>query len=365
MSSATAQDWTAAAAAIDRSRQKGRRLMLILGMAAAIVSVIAMGVGAMALSPGQVVAVLADTIGIELPWAFDATEASVVLDIRAPRVLMGLIVGAGLALSGAVLQGLFRNPLADPGLIGVASGARLGAAISIVLTATPVLSWAQDLDLVSVPLFAFAGALGAMALVYRMALKNGRVEVTTMLLAGVAVAFFAEAAVGLLSYVADDVQLRTLTIWRLGSLGGASWDVLAVTAGLTAVSCSWLLRDARALNAFLLGEAEAGHLGIATERVKIRIVVLSAIAVAAAVAFVGVISFVGLAIPHLVRLLAGPDHRIVLPGSVLLGAVGVVLADLTARTLAAPAELPVGSITAFAGAPFFAFLLIRSRSHHA
>ena len=247
-------------------------------------------------------------------------QAELILgQIRLPRTLLGLAVGGVLALSGVAMQGLFRNPLADPALVGVSSGASLGAAIAIVggvaLGGLP-----EFLGPYLLSFCAFVGGLAVTALVYRVGRRNGQTHVGVMLLAGIALTALAGSIVGFFTYLADDATLRTLTFWNLGSLNGASyarlWPLLVVTAGVAL----WLPRRAKALNALLLGESEAGHLGINVEGLKRELVLCTALGVGAAVAAAGMISFIGLVVPHLVRLLAGPDHRVLLPASVLAGA---------------------------------------------
>ncbi|MBF8732182.1 iron ABC transporter permease [Pseudomonas guariconensis] len=289
-------------------------------------------------------------------------QAEMILgQIRLPRTLLGLAVGAVLALSGVTMQGLFRNPLADPGLVGVASGAALGAAVAIVggswLGGIP--EWFSPY-LLSV--CAFVGGLGVTALVYRLGRRDGQTSVATMLLAGIALTALAGSAVGLFTYLADDATLRTLTFWNLGSLNGASYERLWPLLLVTAAVALWLPRRAQALNALLLGESEARHLGIDVEGLKRELVFCTALGVGAAVAAAGLIGFIGLVVPHLMRLLAGPDHRVLLPASLLAGGALLLFADLVARLALAPAELPIGIVTAFIGAPFFLFLLIRGRS---
>ncbi|ROO34966.1 ABC transporter permease [Pseudomonas sp. AF76] len=298
-----------------------------------------------------------------LPVAADNLEqAELILgQIRLPRTLLGLATGGVLALSGVAMQGLFRNPLADPGLVGVSSGAALGAAFAIVGGAV-MGGLPEAFGPYVLSLCAFLGGLGVTALVYRLGRRNGQTHVATMLLAGIALTALSASAVGLFTYLADDATLRTLTFWNLGSLNGASyarlWPLLLVCASVVA----WLPRRARALNALLLGESEAAHLGIDVERLKRELVFCTALGVGAAVAAAGMIGFVGLVVPHLVRLIAGPDHRILLPASVLAGGSLLLLADLVARLALAPAELPIGIVTAFIGAPFFLYLLVRGRA---
>ena len=288
-------------------------------------------------------------------------QAELILgQIRLPRTLLGLAVGGVLALSGVAMQGLFRNPLADPGLVGVSSGAALGAAIAIVGGAA--LGGLPDfIGPYLLSLCAFLGGLGVTALVYRLGRKNGQTQVAVMLLAGIALTALSGSAVGLFTYLADDATLRTLTFWNLGSLNGASyarlWPLLLVTVGVAL----WLPRRATALNALLLGESEANHLGVNVEGLKRELVFCTALGVGAAVAAAGMIGFIGLVVPHLVRLLAGPDHRVLLPASVLAGASLLLFADLIARLALAPAELSIGIVMVFLGAPFFLYLLLRGR----
>lgn len=289
-------------------------------------------------------------------------QAELILgQIRLPRSLLGLCVGIVLALSGVAMQGLFRNPLADPGLVGVAGGAALGAAIAIV-GGSLVGGLPPALAPYLLSICAFSGGLIVTAVVYRFGRRDGQTNVATMLLAGVALTAMSGAGVGLFTYLADDATLRSLTFWNLGSLNGASyarlWPLLLVTLGVAA----WLPRRAAALNALLLGESEARHLGFNVERIKLELVLCTALGVGAAVAAAGLIGFIGLVVPHLMRLLVGPDHRVLLPASLLAGASLLLLADLVARLVLAPAELPIGIVTALIGAPFFLYLLVRGRA---
>lgn len=337
-------------------RARPRRSVLLGALAAAVVlaSIAGLGIGAMSMSPGTVVSIVLSELGLGSTEAAPQAVAVLTL-IRAPRVLLGLLVGAGLGVSGALMQGLFRNPLADPGLVGISSGAALAAAATIVLGGS-------GLPALALPLSAFAGAILATLLVLRLARQDGEISVETMLLAGIAINAIAGAGTGVLVALSDDAQLRSLTFWTLGSLGGATWDILPWLAPLIAapvLAVPWL---AQPLNALLMGEEEATHLGVAVGTLKRVVVALAALAVGAAVAFTGIIGFVGLVVPHLVRLVAGPDHRVVLPGSALLGAALLVSADLVSRTAIAPAELPIGVVTTLLGGPFFLLLLASRRS---
>jgi iron complex transport system permease protein len=258
----------------------------------------------------------------------------------------------------ALMQGLFRNPLADPGLAGVSAGAGLGAALAIVL-GDRLPQGLAGLGSSALPAAAFVGALAATSTLYAVATRGGRTSVATMLLAGVALAALASSFIGILAYVSDDRQLRDLTFWSMGSLGGANWVKVAALAPVTALVLAVAPFLSRGLNALALGEAEAFHLGVRLERLKAAIVFLVAMAVGASVAAAGVISFVGIVAPHAVRLVVGPDHRALLPLSVAVGAILLAGADVLARTLVSPAEMPIGVLTAAMGAPFFLWLLMR------
>ena len=286
----------------------------------------------------------------------------IIMEIRLPRVVMGMVVGAGLAVSGAVMQGLFRNPLADPGLVGVSSGASLGAVATIVLGGSLLAPVVMALDIYALPLAAFAGGLMTTLLLYRVATRRGRTSVATMLLAGIALGALAGALTGALVYMANDQQLRDLTFWGLGSLAGATWTKIYAAAPV--IVCVLLVSPfmARGLNALALGEATAGHLGIPVQRIKNVAIVTVAASTGATVAVAGGIGFVGIVVPHILRLSIGPDHRYLLPASALLGASLLLLADAVSRTIVAPAELPIGIVTAAAGAPFFLWILLRQRS---
>ncbi|MCQ8116413.1 FecCD family ABC transporter permease [Methylomonas rosea] len=342
--------------------ERRRAAVLVgLGVLLILISLLSLVGGAVAISPGQAGAILAKLLGIDLPWTYANEQRAVLLSIRAPRLLMGLLVGAALAVSGAAMQGLFRNPLADPALIGISSGAALAAVAVIVLQTSLFAIPSQLLGRYLLPIAAIAGGFAVSWLVYRIASGNDRVDVGSLLLAGIAINALAGSATGLLVYVANDDQLRTLTFWSMGSLNGIAWADMALAAPFLLVNLLLLPLLADAMNALLLGEAEAGHLGFPVERVKTAVIALVALGVGAAVALTGVIGFVGLVVSHLLRLALGPDHRWLLPGSALLGALLLLCADYLARTLAAPAEVPIGIITGVLGSPFFLWLLFRQK----
>lgn len=288
-------------------------------------------------------------------------ERVVLYDIRLPRLAMGLIVGAALAVSGATMQGLFRNPLADPGIVGVGAGAGLGAILAIVL-GTLLPSWVIDLTGNQlVPFAAFLGGWGSTLLLYRVSTRRGKTSVATMLLAGIALGALAGALSGILVYVANDQQLRDLTFWGLGSLAGASWNKVLMAGPLILLSIGIALFLGRGLNGLALGEATAMHIGVDVQRLKSLAILVVAAATGAAVAISGGIGFIGIVVPHLIRLAVGPDHRTLLLSSALLGAVLLVLADVIARVIISPAELPIGIITAVLGAPVFLWILLKRR----
>ncbi|WP_306147531.1 MULTISPECIES: iron ABC transporter permease [unclassified Roseibium] len=296
-----------------------------------------------------------------LPEIVSARDWIVVMDIRLPRITLGALIGAALAVSGAVMQGLFRNPLADPGIVGVSAGAGLGAALFIVLGNAALAPAMAVLGIYAIPFAAFAGGLINTLLLYRIGTSGGFTSVATLLLAGIALGALTGAITGLLVYVADDNQLRDLQFWGLGSLAGANWEKVASSAPIILTMLLATPFLARGLNALTLGEAAAAHIGIRVQRLKNISILLVAAATGASVAVSGGIGFVGIVVPHLLRLSIGPDHKFLLPAAALLGAILLIGADTLARTIVAPAELPIGIITAFVGAPFFLWILLRNR----
>lgn len=328
------------------------RGLLVLYVAAALTS-LSWGASGTSLWPAIVAVLRGDDL---LP-----RDALILWDIRMPRMLLGSLVGAALAVGGALLQGLFRNPLADPGLVGVASGAALGA-VSMIVLGGMLPAWLSALAGAHlVPLAAFAGSWITTILLYKTATRQGRTSIATMLLAGIALSALSAALTGMLIFVADDRQLRDLTFWSLGSLAGASWDKLWVAGPIIALSLLCAPFLARGLNALALGEAAAGHMGVMVERLKTSAILVVAAATGAAVAVAGSIGFVGIVVPHLLRLASGPDHRPLLVNAALLGASLLLLADAASRMIVAPAELPIGIVTAILGAPVFLWILLRQR----
>jgi iron complex transport system permease protein len=340
-----------------RLRRIATLCLLGVGLTSAVV--LALGIGAVGISPLQVIAILLDRLGIDIGVAFESYQQAALLSVRLPRILLGLASGATLGVAGASLQALFRNPLADPTLIGVSGGAACGAVAWIVFGGLGL-----GLGAWGLPFIAFGSSLLATTGVMAGARGEGRLDIATLLLSGLAMNALTAAILGYIIYLATESQVRALTFWMLGSLGGATWDSIAPAILLMGLGLLALIPMARPYDALSLGEAEAGHLGVPVERVKLITVVAVALGVGAATSLTGVIGFVGLVAPHIVRLIAGSDHRFVIPGSALLGALIITLADIIARTLVAPAELPIGVVTSAIGAPFF-FWLLRYRTHQA
>jgi heme transport system permease protein len=291
---------------------------------------------------------------------FDSHPAIIVGQIRLPRVLLAALIGAVLACSGAAMQGLFRNPLADPSLIGVTAGASLGGSVMIVASGALAADYA-GLTLVSIG--AFLGGLLSVLVVYKLATSANGTSVATMLLAGIAITALAGSGVNLLELYGDNEMLRRISLWRMGGLDGANWPRLSIACIVAAAVLGVLPRFATALNALLLGESEARHLGIDVAQTKLGLILCVAVGVGTAVALAGTIAFVGLIVPHMMRMITGPDHRKLLPAAALAGACLLVWADTLARLLLAPTELPVGVVTALIGVPFFISLL-RKRHHY-
>jgi iron complex transport system permease protein len=317
-------------------------------------------VGAVDISWGKIFAFLGHRMGFTAGEPFTPIEEALFFQIRLPRVILCAFVGAALSVAGAMMQALFRNPIVEPGLVGTSSGAALGAAFIFVMGKSvtgPVAAIAGPLLL---PLFAFIGGFTATLVVYKLSNVFGKTNVNTMILAGIAMNALANGGTGFFSYVARDPQARSITFWNLGTLAGADWKGVIMVGISTSVGILLCLRYSKGLNALMLGEEEAGSLGIHTEKLKMRVLLLNTFIVAMATSLVGVISFIGLIVPHLLRILKSSDNRFLLIGSALLGAILLNLADMIARVLVAPSEFPIGVVTAFAGAPVFLYMLIRN-----
>ncbi|MDW6025834.1 iron ABC transporter permease [Mesorhizobium sp. BAC0120] len=340
----------------------GRAIIVIILLAIALIVIALAGLTAGA-SDASFLRAIADWLSHTngSPAPLSERDRIIIYDIRMPRVAMGVLIGAALAVSGAVMQGLFRNPLADPGLIGVSAGAALGAVSMIVLSGTLLAPVAALAGIYALPLAAFLGGLAVTLLLYRISTRQGQTSVATMLLAGIGLAALAGALLGLLVYIADDRQLRDLTFWSLGSLAGATWAKLAAVGPIVALSLAVTPFLARGLNGLSLGEASARHLGVPVQSLKHTAIFTVAAATGASVAVSGTIGFIGIVVPHLLRLAIGPDNRLLLPAAALGGACLLLVADTISRTIVAPAELPIGIVTAAAGAPVFLWILLRRR----
>lgn len=333
----------------------GPLLVGLLTLSLVVVAVAAAGIGAFPVAPLEVLWSVFDRIGVPVGTAPTGVAEQVLWEVRFPRVALAVLVGAALGCGGAAMQGAFANPLAEPGIVGVSSGAALGAVASIVVGFTVLGNW-------SLTLAAFIGGLLTVVVVYLASRANGRTEVVTLILTGIAVNALTGAVMGLLTYFSTDAQLRSIIFWQLGSVAQATWPKVAAVAPLALLGVVLAVTQAHKLDLLSLGERSARHLGVDVERFRVRMLVLVAVLTAAAVAVSGIILFVGLVVPHLVRMVAGPSHRLLLVASALGGAIMVVAADLAARTVAAPAEVPLGVLTALVGSPFFFWLLRRTRA---
>ncbi|MFD3791487.1 FecCD family ABC transporter permease [Streptomyces cyaneofuscatus] len=349
-----APDGAAEAKAAPKS-PRSKAFVLTAGLSLALLTgcLLSAAIGAYSIPIGDVLGSLQHRIGLG-GQPLDRVGESVLWNVRLPRVVLALLVGASLGCAGALMQGVFGNPLAEPGVIGISAGAAVGAVASIALGLTFFGNW-------TITVFAFIAGLATVLLVYTLSRSGGRTEVVTLILTGIAVNAFAGALIGLFIFFADNAQITQITFWQLGSLSQATWPkVLAV---LPCALAGLLIAPfyARKLDLLALGERPARHLGVDVERLRITLVLVVALLTAAAVAVAGIISFVGLLVPHLLRMANGPGHRFLVPGSALGGALVLVAGDLAARTVAAPAELPLGVLTALFGSPFFFWLLRRTR----
>jgi iron complex transport system permease protein len=340
------------------SRHRGLRFTLvIIGLLAALVvtCIVSITSGQYSLSPTDLIGVLMRGIGIDTDWApTEATDYGVIYNLRLPRLVLGLLVGAALAVSGVLMQAIFGNPLADAGVVGVSSGAALGAAASITLGLASFGMW-------TTPAFAFLGGLIAVLAVYFISRSGGRTEVVTLLLTGIAINAIAGAGMAFLTFLGTTSTREQIVFWQLGSLNGALWSNVALVAPLVAIGVVVALIVSPQLDLFALGERTARHLGVNVELLRMVVIVTVAILVCAAVAFAGIIGFAGLVVPHLMRMLIGPAHLPLMIASALGGALLIAVADLVARTAVPLADLPIGMITSLVGGPFFLWLLVRTR----
>ncbi len=334
------------------SADRRRAVLTIVGLAIALALAIIAGValGAVPVAPADVIGAVSRAISGHRSSLADA----VVMDLRLPRVLLAALVGASLALAGVLYQALFKNPLADPYVLGVSSGAGLGATLALTVFGTSFMARAAG-----VPVGAFVGATLTMLLVVRLASRRGRMDSTSLLLAGIAISYTLSAITSFV-LVFDRQSMTSVVFWMMGGLGSRTWGHVAMLATMLAAGALVPALYSRELDLMLLGDERAGQLGVRVERFKMLALGAASLVVAGAVSVSGLIGFVGLMMPHMMRLVVGPRHRLLLPASVLAGAIALVLADLVARTVLAPVEIPVGIVTALAGGPFFIWLLVRT-----
>jgi iron complex transport system permease protein len=352
-------------AVLSRNAPNVRARRVALGFAAsvallALAMIASMAIGPVAIPPGRVIEILVGAATGSLP-ADGARDAIIILDVRLPRTLLGLLVGGATALAGAVMQGLFRNPLADPGIVGISSGAALAAATWIVYGGGLVLYLPASVAAFGLPGAAFVGGLVMTVVLHSVSTTDGRTSILMLLLAGIALAGLASAGIGVIVFVASDQQLREFTFWTLGSLGGATFAKVALVLPFVLLLMAVAPALARALDALSLGEVDAFHSGVDVERLKRLAILGVAAAIGASVAVSGVIGFFGLTVPHLVRLAIGPAHRALLPIATIAGGAALILADLVSRTIVTPAELPLGILTAVIGGPVMLWLVMSRR----
>jgi iron complex transport system permease protein len=341
-------------------RAKGLTLSLVLAIVLVAGVLLSSIIGQLAITPAEVLGSVLRALGIQNPLApEDPIIESTLWVVRFPRIVMALAVGAALAVAGSVMQAIFGNPLAEPGVVGVSSGAALGAAAAIVLGGNVAVvaafgSWATAV-------FAFVGGLLATLLVYFMSRANGRTEVVTLLLTGIAINAFAGAGLAFLLFVGDSASREQIVFWQLGSLNGSRWQEVGLVIGVTVAGLVVAAILARRYDLLALGERNARHLGINVEALRIGSIVLVALLTGVAVAFCGIIAFVGLVVPHIIRMAIGPSHRALILASAVGGGVLLVFADLLARTIVIGADLPIGMLTSLVGGPFFFYLLAKQR----
>jgi len=341
------------------SKKTGLYILLILALL--ISAGLSMGLGAVQIPLKEVIVILGKKIGLFSEIPVSIQHEGVLNIVRIPRVILGLLVGAALGISGTAVQGIFRNPLAEPGLIGISAGASLMAVIIIVLEATLLVGLSNIMGYYIMAFGAFAGAGIAALIVYQISRTDGKSNVATMLLAGIAINALAGALTGLITYAADDQQLRNITFWMLGSLAGATWETVISLLPFVLIPLLLLPGMGKALNAFSLGEIQAAQLGLKVNVVKRNVVILATMAVGAAVAVSGIIGFIGLLVPHTIRLVIGVDNKHVLPASALFGALMLTISDMICRIIIAPIELPIGVITALMGTPLFLYILVKDK----
>ena len=338
-------------------------LALLTGILLAI-SFISVIIGPVKISFMQILYIIMNKVGfLDNNGHFTLIQQSVLWEIRIPRIVLGIMVGLALASSGAILQGLFRNPLVDPGFIGVSSGAAVGAMIGIMFLSPLLilLPFLKYLDSFILPILAVIGAFTTTMIIYKMSKISKKTNIMAMLLAGIAINALAGSIIGLFVSISSDSELRSFTFWTLGGLDNANWKVSIISSILILISFLIIYNIRKQLDVFMLGDAEAHHLGINVEFLKKKVILIASTMVGISVSFCGMIGFIGLVTPHIIRLFIGPKHKYLIPGSALLGAILLIFSDLISKTIIAPAQLPVGVITSIIGAPFFIWLIFSQK----
>ena len=345
-------------------KDKNNKIIFPIGLfSLLVISLVSTTIGPVKITLLEILDILFNSINIntnisssEISQAF----RTVIIDIRLPRIIMGILVGVALGISGAILQGLFRNPLVDPGFIGVSSGAAIGAMFIIMFSHLFAIANNFYIQFL-LPIFAMSGGLFTTILVYKMSQMSGKTNIMAMLLSGIAINAFSGSIIGFLVYRASDMELRSFTFWTLGSLDNSNWLIVSIAFIAILIPLILSINLRKKLDIFMLGDSEAGYLGLNIEKLKKKIILISALMVGVTVAFCGMIGFIGLVTPHLVRLIMGPSHKTLIFGSAILGAIILILADFISRIIIAPAQLPIGIITSALGAPFFLWLIISQK----
>ncbi|KOA19762.1 hemin transport system permease protein HmuU [Clostridium homopropionicum DSM 5847] len=340
------------------TKNRRKESFVILLVAYAVLAIVAISIGSANITPYNVLIVILKTIpgiGEYIKENVSSTHFLIIFLVRMPRIIMASLVGMGLAVVGAAFQSLFKNPMADPHVLGISSGAALGAALAIVLH-IPVIT----IQLSAVTIFAFLGALGTTILIYSIAQVRGKVATTNLLLSGSAVSFLMSALISVIM-VFNQEEVHKIVFWMMGSFNASSWKNIFIVAPVTLIGTIIIYFFYRDFNLMLIGDDNAKSLGVDTEKLKKLIIIVSSMIVAVSVSFSGIIGFVGFIVPHMVRILFGPNNKALIPFSALIGAIFLLFADTIARTAASPAELPVGAVTALIGSPYFIYLLIKMK----
>ncbi|MBI45011.1 MAG: hypothetical protein CMG66_02455 [Candidatus Marinimicrobia bacterium] len=337
-------------------------LLVLMMMSLIALSLFSITFGPVEITLNQISDIVLYKIGIlSESYTFSKIHESVLLDIRLPRIIMAILVGLGLGTAGAILQGLFRNPLVDPGFIGVSSGGAIGAMVAIMFSHHIYLYLPAMLSPFILPILAMMGAFVTTMMVYKMSKVSNKTNIMAMLLSGIAINALSGSIIGLFVSMSSDTELRSFTFWTLGGLDMADWNIVGIVSLFIVIPFLIVYKLQYQMDIFMLGDAESEHLGVNVESLKKKIILISSIVVGVSVSFCGMIGFIGLVTPHLIRLFIGPNHRYLIPGSAILGAILLVLSDLISKTIISPAQLPIGVVTSAIGAPFFVWLILSQK----